>query len=83
MQSMEQLTKMALIRVLELALDHDREIARLHASLQAALNVLSDRSPEFEILHASTVATLEKDASPFDLQAMQQIQEILHLLRSS
>ncbi|MGD0157912.1 MAG: hypothetical protein ABSB50_17625 [Terracidiphilus sp.] len=79
----EALTKLALTRSLELLLDHDREIGRLHASLQAALNVLGDRSPEFQALHASTAEMLAKDAAPFDLQATQQIQEILRLIRAS
>jgi hypothetical protein len=40
--------------------DHDREIARMHASLQAMVNVLSERSPEFRKLHSEAADTLAK-----------------------
>jgi hypothetical protein len=61
-------TKQALIFALQLLRDHDEEISRLNASLQAIVNVLAERSSEFQALHVDAMNALRNAEKAYDAQ---------------
>ncbi len=83
----DESTKQALIFALQLVRDHDAEIARLNASLQAILKVLGERSAEFRRLHSEMTETLVAAGSAYAPQGprsiARSIDEMLQLIQQS
>ena len=76
----DETMKEALKLALALLDDHDREIARMNASLQAIVNVLSERSPEFRKLHAEATRSIAKGDTAVGEPTSRQIREMQEVL---
>jgi hypothetical protein len=57
--------KQSLIFCLQILRDHDAHIDQVQVSLQALVNVLAERSPEFRSLYAEEVRRLEQGMHAF------------------
>ncbi|HKM81899.1 MAG TPA: hypothetical protein VJX30_07855 [Terriglobales bacterium] len=81
----DEATKQTLIFALQLVRDHDAEIARMNASLQAILNVLGEHSAEFQRLHAKMMQSHVADGSVYGPQGprsvARSIDEMLRLIQ--
>lgn len=83
----DETTKQSLILALRLLHDHDSELDRLHISLQALVNVLAQRSPEFQSLHMEELRRLEQGLRAFGpggaRSIADSIDEMLRLVQQS
>lgn len=76
-------TKQILIMALQLLRDHDAEIERLHAALQAIVNVLGERSAEFAGLHAKAMNDLRSRDSAYGTPVARSIENMLRIIQEA
>lgn len=65
--------KQSLVFVLTHLRDHDAKLDQIHHSLQALVNVLAQRSPEFRDLYTAELQQLEQTATAYGPQGSETI----------